>query len=459
MADDKPNELSAQWPILLEARVQLLSGTLNRLSFLRRQKTETSSSSLSLSSLLKNINSTMQNCLSTCDPEIYAEKSTSQKISEPCPHCFESPNSTVKIEVFNTTRGRLSSEPLSVPLSVPHSSLKSQRQSDSSDYASMFGNGLSPSTDYWAVGLNDLSSSSSLTIDDSLNDQEQSICDITSTMDGYSEQQSDEEDIDADDFEVLSFRAPPESTLYIKEFTHTTPISQNNVCGCCNIPFSSISNSQPRRCHYFGKLYCDRCHIIDYAPIPAKIIETFDKRSYPVCRRAKYILQSNLYQPIIDIQHDNENLYTSQSILSDLKAARLQFQHLHAYLSTCPRIENEFNEKFLKDFFAREYLYQSVHSYSLGDFSSLKEILDILKHAIIHAKQHISQCILCREKGFTCEICKKRSDVLYPFDDSKTIGRCNQCSNIYHKQCWDNIEHDCPKCYRLIQRKYEQNKE
>jgi hypothetical protein len=178
-------------------------------------------------------------------------------------------------------------------------------------------------------------------------------------------------------------------------------------------------------------------------------------RLYPVCRRAKSILQSNFYQPIFDIQNDNENLYAEVPILSEIKSLRVQFQHFYAYLSTCPRIESE---KFFKDFYARDYLYQSIHSYSLNDLLSLKKILHILNTVSIKAKQHIYQCKICREKGFICEICKKRTDILYPFDDQKIIGQCDRCSNIYHRRCWDKIDHDCPKCYRIIQRKHEQER-
>lgn len=196
---------------------------------------------------------------------------------------------------------------------------------------------------------------------------------------------------------------------------------------------------------------------MDQAYIPAKIIKSFDMRLYPVCRRAKYILQLNIHQPIFDIPIDNENLYMLVPILSEIKILRLQFQHFYAYLSTCKRIENDLTEKFFKEFYARDYLYQSVHLYSVNDLLSLKKILQTLQQASQRAKQHIYQCPICREKGFTCEICKKRNDILYPFDESKIIGQCQTCSNLYHKQCWDNIEHDCPKCYRLIQRRHEQN--
>jgi run domain Beclin-1 interacting cysteine-rich containing protein len=300
-------------------------------------------------------------------------------------------------------------------------------------------------------------------------DQDRSVFGDSSTTDG-----PDEQEIDDDSFEVLSFEAPPESTLYIKgifllthvfshsdqiffpEFQYTTSNSQNNVCSCCNTAFTA--NVPARRCHYYGKLYCPRCHNMDQAYIPAKIIKSFNMNLYPVCRRAKSILQLNFYQPIFDIQNDNENLYALVPILSEIKSFRLQFQHFYAYLSTCTRIDNELHEKFFHEFYARDYLYQSVHLYSINDFLSLKKILHTLRRASTRAKEHIYQCLICREKGFTCEICKNRNHILYPFEEMKTIGQCDHCSNIYHKQCWDNIDHDCPKCYRLIQRKQEQNK-
>ncbi len=195
---------------------------------------------------------------------------------------------------------------------------------------------------------------------------------------------------------------------------------------------------------------------MDQAYIPAKIIKSFDMRLYPVCRRAKYILQLSMHQPVFDIPIDNENLYVIVPILSEIKTLRLQFQHFYAYLSTCKRIDGDLNDTFFKEFYARDYLYQSVHLYSINDLLSLKKILQTLQQASQRAKQHILHCPICREKGFTCEICKKRDDILYPFDEQKNIGECQVCSNLYHKRCWENIDHDCPKCYRLIQRRREQ---
>lgn len=178
---------------------------------------------------------------------------------------------------------------------------------------------------------------------------------------------------------------------------------------------------------------------------------------YPVCRRAKSILQSNFYQPVFDIQNDNEKLYIIQPLLSEVKVLRTQFQNFYAYLSTCTRIENDLNEKFLKEFYAKDYLYQSIHLYSLHDLLTLRKILQFLQTAIERAKKHVYKCVICREKGFMCEICKNRKDILYPFFSAQRIGRCDHCQNIYHRKCWENIDHDCPKCYRIIQRKQEQD--
>ncbi|CAF3315888.1 unnamed protein product [Rotaria socialis] len=445
------NELDKIWPTLNQVRSQLLSGPLRRLSGLSRRESQRSPSS-SLSSSLKTTNSPMQQCWSTCEPDSSIDKSICQRTIEPCEFCFQPSSSVIMTDAFNANSKRLSSEPLSVLDPLTETLVQNQSPSHSSGFDNAFGNELSPDKTTWTLGVNDFSSCTSITSDDIFSDQDRSVFDDHSTHND-----TDEQDVDDDSFEVLSFEAPPESSLYIREFPHTTVTGQNNVCDCCSAPLSLVSNEPQRRCHYYGKLYCSRCHTLDYAYIPAKIIQSFDMRLYPVCRRAKSILQSNYYQPIFDIQNDNENLYAVVPLLAEIKAARTQFQNYHAYLSTCTRIEHELNEKFLKEFYARDYLYQSIHLYSLNDLLLLKKIANMLKSASRRARQHIDRCVICRAKGFICEICKKRNDLLYPFYDDKTIGRCNICANTYHRKCWDNIDHDCPKCYRLIQRKHEQD--
>jgi hypothetical protein len=72
-----------------------------------------------------------------------------------------------------------------------------------------------------SLGINDASACQSVTSDDLLTDQDQSVFGDSSTTDGPDEQTLD--DIDDDSFEVLSFEAPPENSLYFKgifQMTH-----------------------------------------------------------------------------------------------------------------------------------------------------------------------------------------------------------------------------------------------
>ena len=178
-------------------------------------------------------------------------------------------------------------------------------------------------------------------------------------------------------------------------------------------------------------------------------------RLYPVCRRAKSILQMNYYQGMFDIQQDNENLYQSVPQLAEIRTLRTQFQHCQAHLLTCKRIRKDFYENLFEDFMNRDYLYQSVQLYSINDLLTLKKVAAIMEKACLQAKKHIHECQSCSAKGFTCEICKNRTEVLYAFDQAKVIGQCSKCSNVYHRHCWEAIEHDCPRCYRLTQRRIE----
>ena len=197
---------------------------------------------------------------------------------------------------------------------------------------------------------------------------------------------------------------------------------------------------------------------MDYSCIPARLVKHLDTTVYPVCRRAKSILLLNYYQGIFDIQNDSKNLYNSSKILNEIRLLRTQFHHCYTYLFTCSRLSKENYDKLMGKFQTREHLYQSIHSYSIDDLLSLEKISTMLINALSQAKKHIHQCAICCQKGFICEICKNRQEILYPFDDSKTIGECSKCSNLYHRRCWIKIDEDCPKCYRIVQRRVERNK-
>lgn len=167
----------------------------------------------------------------------------------------------------------------------------------------------------------------------------------------------------------------------------------------------------------------------------------------------------NYYQGIFDIQNDNKTLYEASKILNEIRKLRTQFHHCYIYLSTCTKFNKDNFDKLMENFQAREHIYQSIHSYSIHDLLSLEKLFEMLNETLKKAKKHVRQCFLCTGKGFICEVCKNCRDVLFPFDDSKTIGRCEQCSNLYHRSCWMKIDQDCLRCYRIIERERQKFKQ
>ncbi len=183
----------------------------------------------------------MQNCWSTFPAEEYVGKSMDERQSNLCEFCLEPSSPVIMSDIYNSMRPRQSSQPVPVPDSLTTTLVNSHQRSgpsQSSDYESGFGNGLSPSSNSWTLGLltkifryhlpdrfisgiNDSSSFQSLNSDDILTDQDQSTFDNGSLVDTLDNRQiSNDDDDDYDSFEVLSFEAPPESTLYIKGIFH-----------------------------------------------------------------------------------------------------------------------------------------------------------------------------------------------------------------------------------------------
>ncbi|CAF0946724.1 unnamed protein product [Didymodactylos carnosus] len=329
------------------------------------------------------------------------------------------------------------------PVDVPSNGTLTQRSSFDS-----YGNSLSPFTCGWTEGYGNQS-----ILSDSSEDLEEvdDILSLNNTDDtSHSCTYTPVEDLE--DYEVLSFDQPIEHTLYIKEFPHTTPSEQNFLCSCCK---KKMSPSNARRCYYYGDIYCKSCHLGNTTVIPAKIINNFDIRKYPVCRRAKYIIESNFHYPLFDIQNDNAELYTLSRRLFLVKSQRIQLKSLYNYLKTCSILEKSnalIEDCFLRDLWPKDHLYQSIHTYSLHDIVTLKKLHLTLNNTIINAKTHVLTCVLCSQKGYFCEICKNRKEILYPFDDLNFISCCHKCSAIYHNKCYQFVDKDCPKCYRCIAR-------
>jgi len=48
-----------------------------------------------------------------------------------------------------------------------------------------------------------------------------------------------------------------------------------------------------------------------------------------------------------------------------------------------------------------------------------------LQRIVAFGVQHVTTCRQCSPRGFICEVCNLESDILYPFDISRTDTVCN----------------------------------
>jgi run domain Beclin-1 interacting cysteine-rich containing protein len=204
-------------------------------------------------------------------------------------------------------------------------------------------------------------------------------------------------------------------TVHFKEFTHTTLENQKYKCANCD---RKIQNSK-LRCHYFGKLYCKLCHLNSKYFIPAKIINNLDIKKYPVSENARHLLESVLRKPIFDIIYDNFDLYSKSSLLNECKKLRLELEHIRWYLQTCKN--NNAKNIFIMHLWPDDYLYETIHLYSLFDLTNLKDAFNKIKTARDFGLAHIlKDCELCIQKGFYCELCKSDKPI-YSFQIDTTV--------------------------------------
>ena len=67
---------------------------------------------------------------------------------------------------------------------------------------------------------------------------------------------------------------------------------------------------------------------------------------------------------------------------------------------------------------------------------------------------HITNCVLCKAKGFVCEICNNDKIILFPFEEQASV--CPKCEGAFHRQCFksqEESESECVRCVRLRARK------
>ncbi|KAI1304265.1 Differentially expressed in FDCP 8 -like protein B [Halotydeus destructor] len=218
---------------------------------------------------------------------------------------------------------------------------------------------------------------------------------------------------------------------------------QNFNCADCK---DNITLTNCRQCDYDGSYYCFKCHWDDKRHVPARVLHNwaFDLKS--VSRRSLQILSYAKRKPVLfNILELNTMLYGLVDELTMLKRMRLELSQMVQYIKLCSKTKPNFD--------IQSYLYEAdqCDSYSFGDLTDISKLH--LKLVEVHDEltSHITKkCETCRGKGFFCEMCKDKDDLLFPF--SANIATCSQCATVFHKTCFHRKHKNCPKCMRIRQK-------
>lgn len=134
--------------------------------------------------------------------------------------------------------------------------------------------------------------------------------------------------------------------------------------------------------------------------------------------------------------------------MNKLQKLRIQLNFLRAYIFTC---SESIIAELKKMLYGKEYIYESIHLYSVADLYLIQNgaLEDLLKRVVAFGIEHCLKCVLCKERGYHCEYCRK-SKIIYPFEVDDVM-RCNQCGSVSHLKCF-NPSIPCPKCERKVRR-------
>lgn len=213
--------------------------------------------------------------------------------------------------------------------------------------------------------------------------------------------------------------------------------------------------SKPRLCDYSGLYFCETCHMGDIAIIPARVIHNWDFQPQPVARVSlqiiSYLRNKSFHYDrtvLINLVEINPMLYGLVDELIQIKRLRTELCHIYKYIWLCkqpskPRqwisIMCQLGSYLLNE--------QEINYLSFCDICDLKSLvgnLSELEHLFI---THITTCEGCRGKGFYCELCPNKEDILFPFSPNTTI--CPICNAVYHKNCYYRRNRLCPRCNRI----------
>ncbi|XP_067118474.1 run domain Beclin-1-interacting and cysteine-rich domain-containing protein isoform X1 [Centruroides vittatus] len=252
--------------------------------------------------------------------------------------------------------------------------------------------------------------------------------------------------------------APPRAQIIFS--IHPEPLrkvliaKQNYRCAGCGTKINQGLISKFRYCEYLGKYFCHCCHNNALAYIPGRILHKWDFSKYHVSKFSSDLLQMMFTDPLFNLADINANLYRKVRQLSVIREYRTQMFFLKDFVQTC-RKAKILQEEIIK---YPVHLFTDPEVYSIQNLINIKnsELSQQLHHLVGKCINHITQCTLCRAKGFICEICNNGDDIIFPFELSRVV-RCQVCWACFHKTCL--VPGKCPKCIRIEARKKKKEEE
>jgi len=219
--------------------------------------------------------------------------------------------------------------------------------------------------------------------------------------------------------------------------------SQRWLCAGCGMKVEQKYSRSFRWCHYLGKYFCTGCHSNKSHVIPARIIQNWDFKKYPVSNFAEEILVSMKQDSVFNIQDLNPGLIKRVEKLKQVVTRRNQLSMVARYISNC-RLAEDLSPM------VESVLVSDTDMFSLDDMIKTRagEMAPLLTRVISLGLVHVSECSLCQARGHICTICNSDS-VIFPFMTG--VHECLECYSCYHKKCF-NPEQGCSKCWRKLVR-------
>lgn len=246
--------------------------------------------------------------------------------------------------------------------------------------------------------------------------------------------------------------APPRNMLIF----HVQPpperrrllMQQNHRCAGCGQKVAPSLVHTFRYCHYLGKYFCSACHKNQIALIPARVISNWDFTLYHVSNFSLKWLDEIWSLPLFHIGDLKPQLYERVKQLSKARKTRMKLQAIGEFIVQCRFALSE--KSILKTL--PEHWLEDIDVWSMNDFVDVhngtftKKILETIRTLESHILA--ANCELCKARGWICEGCPNKSDVIFPWQEK--ISRCQRCGSCYHEKCLK----ECSKCERLKRRSF-----